>query len=196
MSCDNNHINTSTDCSYKIFSTLDKGFRSFKIKNQPDITFEYPGCYKFYYPGTPSNKNAMRFDFIKDIDNYLTNSAIEVSVKQLESTNTVLIVSKTIDIFLEDTKNDRSYDNFSIIERKSILVNEMQRENVTVLVHEKATKEYPEMDVTIKQVVFEQKGYIWIFLLNCNSKDFSLNMPYFDHLLDTFKIVENPPVIV
>jgi hypothetical protein len=190
LSCQNNNSTSVSDCSYKIFSTLDKEFSSFKFKNQPNITFEYPGCYVFTYPGTPREKNTMRFDFIKNFGDYLTNSAIQVSIQRLESANTVLSVSEAIDIFIEDTRNYKYFDNFSIIERKSILVNTMEGESAIVLVHRKEKTDYPAMDELIKQVVFEKKGYLWKIQFYCNNKDISQNMPGFDRVLNTFKIMD------
>jgi hypothetical protein len=190
LSCNNSDTNKTIDCSYKIFTTQDKEFSFLKIKNQPDIIFEYPGCYKLYYPGTPSNKNTMSFDFHKDLDKYLTNSMIQITIQKLDSTNIPINTSNRIDVFLTDTKNDsKFYDNFTIAERKSILINDVEGESATVLVHSKELTGYPAMDETLREVVFEQQGYLWIFLLHCNSKDIALNMPDFDHVLNTFKIL-------
>jgi hypothetical protein len=195
LSCQYVNSTSIPDCSYKICSTLDKEFSRYKIIGQPDFIFEYPGCYKFFSPGNPTDKNVTKLAFAKDIDDYTKSSLIQVSVMTLEKTNQDSNAYIAIKEFLINAKNNERYDNYSLVEMSSIIVNSINAESATILVHSKADKYYPPMSDIFKQVNFEYKSNLWGILLNCNYQDVSQHMPYFEHVLNTFKIIENTSIV-
>jgi hypothetical protein len=192
IGCNKPDKSSTEDSIYKTCSTWDKDYSYFKVKEHPDFTFEYPGSFKLIWPGW-STPGFTEYCFVRDTDNFFLHSTICLFVAEPGDKGTPVDTKSAIDSFLTGPSDKNGYDNYSVIERKSMLVDNIEAESATILINGMKEVNNPPWDAIDRKVIFEYKGLLWRFGIICGANEESNIMPYFDHLLETFRIVENPP---
>lgn len=190
--------NSAHNCSYKEFAFHkdDVRFRlGGVILEHPLFTFEYPQCFNLIdlnvLPDIVYDARVTEVRFTRQGTGELkllpVFSSIDVKVYKpglYGDTDARTAIEKELSYYEND-------ENFKVLERKSISVAGLSAEYVSFSTSMPySNPSIPTHNRLVRLVAFDYAGFVWKIELACFEEEIQETQAYFDHLLDTFRILD------
>jgi hypothetical protein len=190
--------NSARNCSYKEFAFQkdDVRFRlGGVILEHPLFTFEYPQCFNLIDPNTMPDieydTRVTEVEFTRqgtgELKRIPVKSSISVRVYKpglYGDTDAKTAIENELSGYEAD-------ENFKGLERDSISVAGLSAEyvrfSISRLFRDRGS---PTHNRLVRLVAFDYAGFVWKIQLVCFEEEIQETQAYFDHLLDTFRILD------
>ncbi len=186
-----NHI----DCDYERFTFRDDDLRFLNkslLNEHPLFTFEYPSCFREVPLGDDlGNFGITEVSFLRkgtgDLKGLPVESQINIIVKRpSEALGSNAKVA--IEELLKAYEND---PNLKIIERGHVSIAGISAEKITISVSKLDTVGFfTPHNRQMRLVAFDYAGFVWQIQMFVFEEEAEETQPYFEHLLQTFKILD------
>jgi hypothetical protein len=166
------------------------------ILEHPLFTFEYPCSFGLVdinrFPDFVYSSDVTAVDFTRyEEGNTFPEETIELRVHKPGIWGDTDAKTSVDNVIASDSGNP-DYQNFQILERTVVNVDDIPAEYVTYSYHRPAKEGFgfSTQERVIRFVAFDYEGFLWKLKMNCFVESAEETEPYFDHLIETFDIIK------
>lgn len=191
--------NSARNCSYKEFAFHEDDVRfsveGHVIHEHPLFTFEYPQCFNLIdlnaLPDIVYDTGVTDVSFIRRGTGELKLLPVETSISVIvekpaswRDTDARAAIEKALSYYEAD-------ENFKVLERESISVIGLSAEYVSFSTSMPySNPSIPTHNRLVRLVTFDYAGFVWKIELVCFEEEIQETQAYFDHLLETFRVLD------